>query len=81
MGGRRRWPTECGMRRSIGIENIDTDNLVICARCEELVVWREADRVNRAGVVAQSSQLLWLVEVCLGSILYRFDRPESDVAI
>ena len=32
-------------------------------------------------MVAQSSQLLWLVEVCLWPVLYCFDRPESDIAV
>jgi hypothetical protein len=69
------------MRRRIGVEDVDADNLVVCAGREELVVWRETDSVYRAGVVAESSQLLWLVEVCLWSVLYCFDRPESDIAI
>jgi len=69
------------MRWRVGVEHIDTDDLVVGARCQVLVVAREAHGVYGAGVRAYGGELLGLVVVCVVRVEDGVGRPDTDVGI
>lgn len=65
----------------VGVECVHAYNFIVCARREVLVVGREANSEDAAGVVADGCQLLWLVVARVFRVQYGIYRPDTDVSI
>ena len=63
------------------VEVVYADNLVVGSAGKIATIGREANRVNRAEMVAHMAKLARLVVVWRVGIVNRFGRPNSDVSI
>ena len=75
-------PTKCWTRRRrIFVERVNAYYLVVCARSQVFAVGREADRMDGAGVVADSRELLRLRIRGVVGIQNGLGRPDTYITV
>lgn len=65
----------------IGVQRIYTDDLVVRAGSQVFVVRGEAHRVDRARVMADGSELLWLGVFGVVRVQNGLGRPDAHIAV
>ena len=70
-----------GVRGRVAVELVDANDSVVGAGCEVAAVWREADRVDGAEVVAHVAELARFARVDAVRLEDGRGRPDADVAI
>ena len=74
--------TKCrSVRWRIRIQRIHAYDLVVCARRQVFPIFREADRMNGSGVMADRGQLLWFRVIGVVRVQDGFGGPYSHVSV
>lgn len=69
------------VRWRVAVELVDADDSVVGAGREVAAIWREADGVDGAQMVAHVTELSRFVKALFGGIVDGLGRPHPDVAI